>query len=286
MLTALAVACGGSNSDGGSGGNDAAEPSDAGTGGGDAGGDAGSPATCVFAPTGQFNPQVECRWDAPATGSLYPSLDDVVMTPVVANMTDDNDDGVVDVQDIPDIAFISYQLEDEDCPSGANCGCCNSSGVLRVVSGGCEGGVLTEHFTVGPAEIQADIGEADVWLDNSGGLALGDIDADGSIDIVATTRRGGTIAFERNGSVKWYQPEHPKGDDHLSATQPALADIDSDGMPEVIQGRVVLNGEDGSLQWRGSLGLGTNGFMGPMSALGDIDLSGGLNLLAGATSYD
>ena len=203
--------------------------------------------------------------------------------PVVVNMTDDNGDNVVDTLDVPDIAFVSYQFNGT-CPANTTCGCCNSSGVLRVVSGRCEDGTLVEHFSVGANEIEADTGIAGIWLDNSGGLAVGDIDADGQVDIVATVQNGGTIAFERTGTVKWYQPMYPaSGVDHLAATQPALADVD--GMPEVIQSRVVLNGEDGTLQWQGTLGIGTNGFMGPVPSLGDIDLAGGLDLLAGASAY-
>ncbi len=253
----------------------------------DAATDAGGPPSCVFQPSGQFHPEVECAWNAPAAGGKYPLLDDVVMTPVVINMTDDDADGQVTTADVPDIAFISYGLQTgaAQCPAGATCGCCNSSGVLRVVSGRCQNGVLPDLFAVGADEILADTGVAGVWLDNSGGLAVGDIDSDGSVDIVATVRNGGTIAFERDGHVKWYQPNHPKGTDHLAATQPAIADLDADGRPEVIQGRVVLNGADGTLKWAGTAGVGTNGFLGPVTVAGDVDLDGKLELLAGGTLY-
>lgn len=193
-------------------------------------------------------PRVECAWNQPAPGAKYPSLDDVVSTPVVINLTDDNGDGRVTTDDIPDIAFISYSLQTTACPAGVVCGCCNSSGVLRVVSGACASSTLGERFTIGADEIQADTGVAGVWLDSSGGLAAGDIDADGSVDLIATTVGGGTIAFERDGHVKWYQPMYPAGADHVAGTQPVLADLDADSRPEVIQGRVVLHGADGSLK--------------------------------------
>ncbi len=284
------LACGGDSGDDGGAFDAGTGVTDAPTGPiADAGPDASTEPTCTFNPTGEFNPGIECTWNGPAVGSKYGDFDDVVMTPVVINMTDDNGDGVVDTSDIPDIAFVSYprQTGDGVCPADITCGCCNAFGVLRVVSGGCgSDGTLQEHFVVGADEILADIGIADVWLDNSGGLALGDIDADGSVDIVATLRGGGTIAFERTGTVKWLQQQHPAaGADHLAGTQPSIADIDADGKPEVIQGRVVLNGEDGSLQWQGTLGVGTNGFMGPVSSVGDLDLNGELNVLAGATFY-
>ncbi|NUP07893.1 MAG: VCBS repeat-containing protein [Polyangiaceae bacterium] len=241
----------------------------------------GSNEGCFFVPPpGEFAPGLDCAWNGPAAGSPYQAYDDVVMTPVVANLTDDNGDGMVTLDDIPDVAFITYRLQED--------GCCNTQGVLRIVSGGCNAdGSMTEHVSIGANEIQADIGTAGIWLDNSGGLAAGDIDDDGSIDLVATVQNGGTIAFERDGSVKWFQPTYPAraAGDHLAGTTPSIADIDGDGAPEIIQGRVVLNGEDGSLQWVGTAGVGTNGFLGPVSSSGDIDLDGKLEVLAGATAY-
>jgi FG-GAP-like repeat len=271
----IASGCGGNHHGGGGDGGDG----DGGAGNPDGPTPDGGAPTCTVSPTGQFNPQVECRWDTPPAGTPYAKYDDVVSTPVVINLTDDNGDGKVDLSDIPDIAFVAYRYQED--------GCCNQNGVLRVVSGSCGAdGILAQHYVVGANEIEADIGVAGVWLDNSGGLAAGDIDGDGSVDLVATTNHGGTIAFERDGHVKWYQPDYPTGDDHLAGTQPALADLDGDGHPEVIQGRVVLNGADGSLKWAGTAGLGTNGFMGPVSSLGDLDRDGQLDLLAGNTMYD
>lgn len=259
------------------------------SGNGSTGGVGGINEDCLFIPEpGQFEPALDCAWTGPDPASPYQGFDDVVSTPVVINLTDDNNDGMVNTNDIPDIAFISYPLQGGgSCPAGASCGCCNSSGVLRVVSGGCNAdGTMTEHFSIGPTEIEADIGVPGVWLDSSGGLAAGDIDEDGSVDLVATTRLGGTIAFEIDGSVKWYQPAFPSGDDHLAGTQPSIANLDGVGAPEIIQGRVVLNGEDGTLEWEGTAGVGTNGFMGPVTAVGDLDLNGTSNVLAGDTMYD
>jgi hypothetical protein len=55
--------------------------------------------------------------------------------------------------------------------------------------------LLHQHFVVGPTQLQADTGVAGVYFDPSGGVALGDIDADGSADIVASLQGGGTVAL-------------------------------------------------------------------------------------------
>ena len=233
---------------------------------------------CYFAPPpGEFQPQLECAWNGPPAGDAYALWNDVVMTPVVINLTDDNADGQVNTNDIPDIAFVAYRYQED--------GCCNTNGVLRVVSGRCNGTGMTQHYSVGATEIQAQTGIAGIWLDSSGGLATGDIDNDGFPEIVATINHGGTIAFEHTGAVKWVQVNHPKSPDHLAGTQPSIADLDANGTAEVIQGRVVLNGQTGALVWKGTAGIGINGFMGPVSTVGDPDRNGKLNVLAGNTMY-
>ncbi|EYF01195.1 Hypothetical protein CAP_8536 [Chondromyces apiculatus DSM 436] len=269
---------------GGAGGSGASSAGGNGSGGngGEGGSGGGTGEACIFIPPASaFSPAVECAWNEPAPAGPYADRDDVVMTPVVINLTDDNGDDQVDTSDIPDIAFIAYRFQED--------GCCNQNGALRVLSGACNAdGTMTEHFAVGAPEIEAQTGEQGVWLDNSGGLAAGDIDADGSPDLVATLVNGGTIAFERDGTVKWINRMHPSKQErsHLAGTTPALADIDHDGAPEVIQGRVVLNGADGTLKWAGTAGVGINAFLGPVSTVGDPDLDGNLNVLAGNTMYE
>jgi hypothetical protein len=397
--------------------------------------DAG-PATCIYVPTpGEFSPHMECRWDTP---HQYVNYDDVVMAPVVANITDDNMDGVIDTDDIPDVLFASYDYEGQ--------GCCGQRGVLRVVSGRCAADAthLTEHFHL-----------ADPFLDNSGGIAVGDIDGDAHPDIVTTrwtsnqlpgcnhtqgtvaysavfydrfmpisdsadlnewTPQPGGAAFEAvdedphdalqtfirgqgaaarqafgwdydlstaavatvrvtavaqavNGNadlklfvksgaqvhsgepitinsanftayttefaknpfdndnqwqdadlaalefgversddatsllqvtqayvtvgyvIKKWESEHPQGSssvspyDQLTAAQPAIVDLDRDGIAEVLMGRVVLDGLTGQPKWRGLAGRGINSFMGPISIAADLDLDGIMEVVAGNTCY-
>jgi hypothetical protein len=241
--------------------------------------------TCEYRPpVAVFDPVVECRW-TPLTDGITPARDDVVMAPVVANLTDDNSDGRTNTFDVPDIVFTSYDLESD--------GCCNQHGTLRIISGACNGdGTMTTHASI-----------ADPPIDNSGGLALGDLDGDGIAEIVAITFDGsghpqGTVAFTRASSdgsswaVLWLNPTYPTWNVHTrGGAQPALADLDGDGHPEVIVGNVALRGTDGSLLWDGLVttggagGIGNNAFLGPVSSVADIDLDGEPEVLAGNTCY-
>ncbi len=295
-----AAGAGGQGLLGGSGGTGGTTQPPGGSGGTGAGGGAaglggsgGTDDDCLYIPDfGDFVPVQACAWDGPVN-EPYPNLNDGVMTPVVINLTDDNDDGLVDTDDIPDIAFVTYGYQG-GC-GAPHCGCCDSSGVVRVLSGACEpDGTMVEHFTIGANEIAAAGGPSGFWFDNSGHIAVGDVDADGVIEIVGTGNRDlGTISVEVDGaaptpvlSVDWYQPSYPSNSDNWGGCTPAIADLDADGMPEVIQGRAVLNGEDGTLAWLGTGALGTNGFLGPVNAVGDVDLDGYLNVMAGNTLYD
>jgi len=209
-----------------------------------------SMASCTYtAPPGTFNPVVKWQW----TGStVNPSSNQVMCSPVVANLNDDNGDGKIDSNDIPDIifnTFYSYYYHD--------------SGTLRAISG--DGTMELFSVTGYPTS-------------PGGNPAVGDIDNDGFPDILAIGQESEgskLLCFNHDGTLKWISTEGTGS--YLSC--PAIADIDHDGVPEIIVGSKVYN-NNGTLRWQGTLGTGRNN-----STVADIDMDGDMEIIAGNTVY-
>lgn len=243
----------------------------------------GSTDICEYIPpVGVLSPTVGCRWSPPqGAENPTPGRDNVCMNPVVANLSDDNADGKTDTLDTPDIAFVAWDHSEGSC--------CDEEATLYVVSGKCNAD--------GTMDTLASIATVD--LDESGGLAVGDLDGDGIPEIVAMKLFSGTVAYKRatdDGKVwgvLWENDQYPVRDVHTrGGAQPSLADLDGDGTPEVIIGNVVLNGKTGALQWDGVVksggtgGIGNNAFLGPVSIVSDIDLDKSPDVIAGHTVYE
>jgi len=97
----------------------------------------------------------------------YGEYDEILMAPVVGQLTDDDGSGTIDRYDVPDIVVITDD-------GGENPD--NHRGVLRRVPGDGTGGALTIQ--------RADLGELQVYPYRYSNVALGDVDADGVPEMV------------------------------------------------------------------------------------------------------
>ncbi|MDH4319767.1 MAG: FG-GAP-like repeat-containing protein, partial [Desulfobulbaceae bacterium] len=201
---------------------------------------------------GEFKPVLEWEW----TGSdTFPLHNQVMMAPVVANLSDDNGDGFINQDDIPDIVFSSYYK-----------GSYGSDGKLRAISG--DGG--GELFTVTSQPVRPGVTPA-----------TGDIDGDGISEIITLSDDGylfnHVVAFENDGTLKWKSPLLLWGAHSIDII--SIADLDADGLPEIICGNVVLN-HDGTKKWI------ANSNSGVTSIVADLNLDGKLEYTGGGFVYD
>ncbi len=128
--------------------------------------------------------------------------------------------------------------------------------------------------------------------------ALGDVDGDGRPDIVIVKEYEhslllpgsySVVLYSADGTVIWESARFP-GDDFDYVAAPAISDMDHDGHPEIVVGRVILN-SDGSTRGvgvagRGSFGLSPGGISeGALPAIADLDLDGTEEVIVGNAMY-
>ncbi len=241
--------------------------------------------------TGTLDAVVE--WELPRW-SNYGEYSQIVMAPVVGQLDDDNGDGVVNRDDVPDIVVVT---DDE----GAHT---HKKGILRIVPGdGMTGGRAVQRV-----DIDVDGTSYQVYPYRYSNVALGDVDDDGEAELVVivqvfegpggedggsgmdtqvpdTAVPGGSDGggTETGGSTTQPPifpdlPPPPEGEDacfvaafapdlsidwlaldagiSCGGHAPALADLEADGSPEVIVGSYILDGASGAVRSKGSAGVG------------------------------
>jgi len=233
--------------------------------------DPGDPPSCIAKceykpPTSAFDPVLKYSWGG-QTSSPYST--DVMMTPIVVQLDDDNCDGKVNERDIPEIVFATFTQGGYYRP-----------GTLHAIS--VIDGQVVDKFTV-PNGVHG-----------SSGLAAGDLDGDGVPEVVgcmapapggssccdAQAQNTGVVAFKADGSVLWTQPDTNKV--HCGYESPAIAAPNGDGNVMVLVGLTVLDGKTGAvvseLDPATSYGVRLTGFA-------DVDKDGAQEIIDGQRAY-
>jgi len=205
-------------------------------------------------PPDSFTPEFQWSW---TDGSIN-------QVPLVANLTDDNGDGNIDLCDVPDVVVVMGT-------SGLE-----AFGQIIVL----DGATGTEHFTI------------EGTVSGSMTPAIGDIDNDGLPEIVAQQGPGGTmipkplVAYEHDGTLKWVGAQNVGYSFGL-----ALADLDNDGDVEIITNHSVSD-HNGALLWVAAVPSCTTSFLyawankcPTTSMAADLDGNGDLEIIAGKVAY-
>ena len=178
-----------------------------------------NPKICIYKPPiAAFQPKVKWHWDGESQ-----------IPPVIMNLTDDNGDGKIDTDDVPDVVIVDRKA--------------------RVVALNGDTGTeiaVTSKFTYSAGN---DIAGADV--DNDGVVEI-------LVSRVSNTEHpenaglaGISLKKKDDGTYEWDEDKHfiqfpdLAGPDYVIAN-PTVADINSDGTPEVITSRGVIKGDDWS----------------------------------------
>jgi hypothetical protein len=202
-------------------------------------------------------------------GDPFPNVDQVCSTPAVANIVPEPPDQ----PQVPEIAFMTF-----DCSGGGR------NAVLRVLSGNAPYRLLwSSRGTPMPNST-----EGTSILRWDGHIAVGELDGNiaNGLEIVAVrsdVANFGLVAFHGDGRRYWLS----SGMSNIGGANPSvsIADLQGDGVPEVIAGASVFNGRTGALIWQGSGATGVNG-QGPLSVVANLDNDSTLEVIAGGTVYE
>jgi FG-GAP-like repeat len=210
----------------------------------------GNPPTCLESceyhpPSTTFSPVLKYSWGGQTTS---PYADDIMMTPVVIELDDDNCDGKVNEEDIPEIVFSTF--------SG---GQYTSAGTLHAIS--VVGGQVVDKWSV-PGVINP-----------TKQIAAGNIDGQPGNEVVGCGVDGKVHAWNGDGSPLWTSAA-------MTCFMPSIADLNQDGHPEVIVEGGILDGATGALEHAFSAPLAGS------FVVSDIDGDGKLDIVTASQGFD
>jgi hypothetical protein len=210
------------------------------------------------APPDSFQPVVQWEWFG------EDGYTESVVTPLVANFTDDDRSGDVDLCDTPDVLVVAA-------------GQSTMPPARMFLLDGASG---TRHFVF------------DGGVDRDVTPAIGDLDGDGLVEVV-TARPGfdgvnyvnpPVVAFEHDGTVKWTSAATISSSYLWTATA-AIADVDADGDPEIAISNLLLDADGTLLQTFPTAEIVGDGYAVAAPLPVDLDGDGDLEILYGRAAY-
>jgi outer membrane protein OmpA-like peptidoglycan-associated protein len=206
------------------------------------------PACRVPNPVGTMSPVEAWAW---RTNSVHAGYVQVMMQPAVGDLDGDGEPDVV--------------------ATAATGGSFADPGVLVMIHGST--GVIRRSMAVARLSLTSYAIQADA------GVALGDIDADGTPEILTTGVVGAqryVLAIEPDGTVDWATPVTTTS---AIYDAPAVADLDGDGLGEVLFNGYLID-HDGTIRWNRQ-SIGSN-----MGFAVNLDADPELEVVFGGAAFD
>jgi hypothetical protein len=210
---------------------------------------------------GQMEARTQCEWVGPPPGDPYPNHVQVLTTVMVADLPHDSGAAA-------EIVLVSYNYTD----GGNQAALGNDAryyGVIRVLNGQ-------------TCEQLESIDDPSNRVIASSPPALADLDGDGFVDIVTQRAISGMIAFRWDAAAGHYVTYWVSTGTSIVNAQrwdgPAVHDLNDDGVPEVISGGEVYNGQTGARLNTGQSIPGAGA--GAISVIADVDVDGVPELIA------
>ena len=168
----------------------------------------------VAEPISPFAMEPKWQWNS---SNFLPEYDQVMSTPIIVQLNDDNDDGIIDNKDVADVLIVAFKSNQYSKP-----------GLLRALSG-IDGSELWSYENGG------------VFSDSYNSVSVADLDNDGNLEIVSNNPTLSVIQISNHlGEVI---KELPKSGDIGGSS--SISDINNDGTPEILLGTNVFNFETG-----------------------------------------
>ena len=204
----------------------------------------------VKPPAVAFKPKVEWTWQGYSKDLKF---HEVAVAPAIAD---------VDADGTPEVVFVAYHHSSK----------VTSKAMLVML----DGKTGKEELTLPTSNYN---------FSRWSGVAVGNLDADKQLEIVAIELNKGLMVFEHDGKVKWTQSSGSLGGIISSKFHPypAIADLNGDGSPEIIVGGVVVSASGKVLFDKGLLGKNSSSVI---STAADLDEDGKLELVGGNAAYD
>jgi choice-of-anchor A domain-containing protein len=175
-------------------------------------------------PLAPFAMEQKWHWNS---SDFMPEYNQVMSTPAVVQLNDDNGDGIIDNRDIADVVVITFKNGDY------------SRGIVRALSG-VDGSELWDYS------------QGVIKADSTYSPAAADFDGDGIVEIVVASRwpneSGNSIisVIDNQGVVK-KQIAKANASDRETVGNIDIADINNDGSLEFTLGNAVYNYDTGVL---------------------------------------